>query len=220
MAPPSVVAMTGYTRNYVTDFTGTSIPSGWGVYIGQPGGDPGAQFGSAHVTVGGGVLSLNTWQDPAYGNNWVTGGLCNCATGQTYGAWYVRSRSTGAGPTSVELMWPDANVWPPEIDFNETNGSASATTATVHFGATNQQAGRSLNIDLTQWHTWGVVWTPTAITYTVDGRVWGTVTNASEIPNQSMHLSIQQQTWCQSGWACPTAPQSLLVDWAAQYAPS
>ena len=26
---------------------------------------------------------------------------------------------------------------------------------------------------MTQWHTWGVIWTPTSITYTVDGSVWG-----------------------------------------------
>lgn len=210
--------MTGYTRNYVTDFSGTSLPTGWGAYEGQPGGDPGAQFGLAHVSVGGGVLSVNTFKDPAYNNKWVTGGLCNCATGQTYGAWYVRSRSTGAGPTTVLLMWPDAPVWPPEIDFNETAGGISGTTATVHFGAANHQEARATNIDMTQWHTWGVIWTSTSITYTVDGRVWGTVSNASEIPDQPMHLSIQQQTWCDSGWACPRAPQSLLVDWVAQYA--
>jgi beta-glucanase (GH16 family) len=129
----------------------------------------------------------------------------------------VRSRVTGAGPTQVELLWPVANVWPPEIDFNETGGTTSSTSATVHFTNATDQDQRSQNIDLTQWHTWGVIWTPTSITYTVDGSVWGSVTTASEIPNQAMTLDLSQQTWCGSGWACPTVPQSMQIDWVAEY---
>jgi hypothetical protein len=217
-APPSASAMSGYTQTYVSDFAGSSLPSAWGGYEGQPGGDPGAQFDQAHVTVSGGLMNINTYQDPAFNNEWVTGGACMCnLSGQLYGAWFVRSRLTGPGATGVELLWPDASVWPPEIDFNETLGGTSSTLATVHYGASNSQIQKSLNIDMTQWHTWGVVWTPTSITYTVDGNVWGTVTSTSAIPSIPMHLSLQSQTWCASGWACPTTPQSLQVDWVAQY---
>jgi hypothetical protein len=70
---------------------------------------------------------------------------------------------------------------------------------------------------MTQWHTWGVIWTPKSITYTVDGKIWGSDTNAAAIPSLPMTLDLQQQTWCSSGWACPTAPQSMQIDWAAQY---
>ena len=70
---------------------------------------------------------------------------------------------------------------------------------------------------MTQWHTWGVIWTPNSITYTVDGTVWGTETTSASIPNMPMHISLQSQTWCSSGWACPTTPQSMQVDWVAQY---
>ena len=189
-------------------------------YSGVPGSDPGAQFGSAHAVVSGGMLQLNAWQDPAYNGEWVTGGVCQCGHGQTYGAYFVRSRVTGPGPTQVELLWPVANVWPPEIDFNETLGTTDGTSATVHFGSANGQDQRTLSIDMTQWHTWGVIWTPSSVTYTVDGRAWSTVMNTSEIPNQAMTLDLQQQTWCSSGWACPTAPQSMDVDWAAEYSPN
>jgi hypothetical protein len=218
-SPPSANAMAGYTQSYVTDFTGTSLPSGWGSYSGTPGGDPGAQFGSAHTVVGGGILSLNAWQDSAYNNEWVTGGLCQCGLPQTYGAYFVRSRLTGAGPTGVELLFPTQG-WPPEIDFNETGGQVTSTTATNIWavsGSSRSQAQVSLSIDMTQWHTWGVVWTPTSITYTVDGRVWGSFTNASEVPDVPMTLDLQQQTWCSSGYACPTTPQSMQVDWVAEY---
>ncbi len=218
MAPPAADALAGYSSSYTTDFTGTSLPAGWDVYSGTPGGDPGGQFGAAHVAVSGGLLQLNTWQDPAYGSEWVTGGLCQCGLARTYGAYFVRSRVTGAGPTAVMLLWPSAPVWPPEIDFNETGGDVAATSSTVHFGADNAIIQRHLTIDMTKWHTWGVIWTASSVTYTVDGVVWGSVSTAGTIPSQDMTLDLQQQTWCSSGWACPSSPQSMQVDWVAEYA--
>lgn len=218
MGPPNSRAMPGYKMTYSTSFPGGSVPSGWIVYHGQPTNDPGAQFGSAHVVVRGGMLRLNTWRDPGYQNRWVTGGLCLCGTPQTYGAYYVRSRVTGGGPTAVLLLWPASNKWPPEIDFNESSGKIGSTTATVHFGATNQQEHRELRIDMLKWHTWGVIWSPTSIVYTVDGVAWATESNNSaSIPNVPMHLAIQQQTACLQGRLCPSAPVSMLVNWVAEY---
>jgi hypothetical protein len=220
VAPPGANALSGYSQSYVNDFSGSSLPAGWYTYDGVPGGDPGAQWNSSHVVVSGGLLQLNTWQDPAFNNEWVAGGLCQCGVARTYGAYFVRSRVTGAGPTNVELLWPSGPSWPPEIDFNETNGSAGGTSATNIWaisGSSRSQVQSFATIDMTQWHTWGVIWTASSITYTVDGRVWGTVTVPSEIPNQPMTLDLQQQTWCSSGFACPSAPQSMQIDWVAEY---
>lgn len=219
MAPPAADALPGYTQSYVQDFTGTSVPSGWGVFTGNPGGDPGAQWGASHVTVSGGTLNLNTWKDPAYNDEWVTGGLAQYGIARTYGAYFVRTRVTGPGPSQVELLWPTKG-WPPEIDFNETDGTVNKTTATLHFDASNDQDQRSVTMNMTQWHTWGVIWTPTSVTYTVDGQVWGSVHVASEISDVPMTLDLTQQTWCTSNWACPTAPQTMEVDWVAEYVSS
>lgn len=219
MAPPTSDALSGYSQSYTQDFTGSSVPSGWGVFTGNPGSDPGAQWASSHVTVSGGTLNLNTWKDPAYNDEWVTGGLCQCGVAKTYGAYFVRSRVTGAGPSQVELLWPTGK-WPPEIDFNETDGTVGGTSATLHFDASNSQDQRKLTEDMTQWHTWGVIWTPTSVTYTVDGNVWGSVHVASEIPDVPMTLDLTQQTWCSQFWACPSAPQTMEVDWVAEYTPS
>jgi len=219
VAPPSASSVPGYVQSYVNDFTGTSVPSGWDVFTGAANGDPGSQWGKSHVTVANGMMSLNTWKDSSYANEWVTGGLCQCGVTNTYGAYFVRSRETGSGPTVVELLWP-VRGWPPEIDFNETSGVTSGTSATIHWGSNNAQSQVRLSIDMTQWHTWGVVWTPNSVYYTVDGTVWGSITDPTEIPQVPMTLNLQQQTWCSSGFACPTSNQSTQIDWVAEYTPS
>jgi len=218
LAPPGPSAMTGYALSYLNDFGGTSLPPGWEVFTGVPGGDPGGQWSAGHVGVGGGLLQLSTWQDPAYGNGWVSGGVCQCGVARVYGAYFVRSRVSGPGPTQVESLWP-VQGWPPEIDFNESYGNTDYSMATAHYGAANLQVHQTVNIDMTQWHTWGVIWTPNSLTYTVDGNVWGSVTDPNAISNQLMTLDLQQQTWCSANWACPTTPQSMQVDWVAEYTP-
>ncbi|MEO9181032.1 MAG: hypothetical protein ABI298_05215, partial [Acidimicrobiales bacterium] len=95
MAPPGANDLAGYSQSYVSDFTGSSLPSGWSAYSGNPGGDPGAQWAPSHVVVGGGLLSLNTFQDSSFNNEWVTGGLCQCGVSTKYGAYFVRSRLSG-----------------------------------------------------------------------------------------------------------------------------
>jgi hypothetical protein len=219
VAPPSPTALAGYRLTYETNFTGTSLPSGWNLFTGIPGGDPGGQFAADHVVVGDGLLSLNTWKDRAYQDRWVTGGLCQCGFSQTYGAYFVRSRITGAGANQAELLWPLTNTWPPEIDFNENGGRVDTTSSTVHFGSTNHIDQRHLLINMTLWHTWGVVWTPASITYVVDGYQWSSVAVPAEIPAQPMTLDIEQRQLCELGRECPTVPQSMQVDWVAEYAP-
>lgn len=215
-APPSATSFPGYVQRYVQDFNGTTLPPKWDVFTGKANGGSGSQWGSAHVVVGGGLLSLNTYQDPAYNNQWVSGGLCMCGAPSTYGAYFVRSRETGPGPTVVELLWPVV-AWPPEIDFNETNGDVVASFATLRYGPGGLQSQVVHTFNMTQWHTWGVIWTPTSVLYTVDGHVWGRIQIPSRVPHVSMTLNIQQQTWCTSNYACPTSPQSTQVDWVSEY---
>jgi len=217
MAPPAADALLGYNQTYVNDFNVASLPAGWELFRGQAGGDPGSLWAPSHVTVSDGLLKLNTYRDSAYNDAWVDGGICQCDRSQTYGAYFVRSRTTGAGPTVVQLLWPANNSWPPEIDFNETDGLTSATSATTHYTSSNLSVESTLNIDMTKWHTFGVIWTPTSITYTVDGQVWGTDSLVASIPNIPMTLDLDQQTWCDSGYACPNVPVSELVDWVAEY---
>jgi hypothetical protein len=216
-SPPGPNALSGYRRTYVNNFNGTSLPAGWYVFTGIPAGSPGGQFASNHVVVGNGLLRLNTWKDPKYQNRWVTGGLCQCGLKKTYGAYFVRSRVTGSGPNEVELLWPATNIWPPEIDFNETGGILNATSSTVHYGPLNLIEQRFVTINMKKWHTWGLVWTPKAITYIVDGQVWGTISVASEVASKPMTLDFEQRQLCEIGRQCPSHPVSMLIDWVEEY---
>ncbi len=218
-APPGANAMANYTLSYVSNFGGTALPPSWYDFTGIPGGDPGGQFASSHVVVKNSELILNTFKDRAFHKKWVTGGLCQCGYAQTYGAYFVRSRQTGSGPNDAELLWPKAAVWPPEIDFNENGGRSNGTSSTVHFGSTNHIDQRFVRIDMTKWHTWGVIWGPSSIIYTVDGHQWASITAKTEIPHQPMTLDIEQRVRCATGSQCPSQPVSMIIDWVAEYKP-
>jgi hypothetical protein len=216
-APPSATALAGYRQTYVNDFVVTGVPQGWLTFHGVPGGAPGGQFSPKHVAVKSGELLLTAYRDNQYQNRWVTGGLCQCGRPYLYGAFFVRSRSTGLGPNEVQLLWPENNQWPPEIDFNETP-SVHQTTATVHWGFANytQQLIKK-GVNMLAWHTWGVIWAPKKIVFVLDGHVWGVISNAQEIPRIPMRLDLEQRTKCLIHVECPKANAQMQVDWVAEY---
>jgi hypothetical protein len=217
-APPGANALPGYTRSYVNDFTQQLPSSQWFYFRGIPEGDPSGRFDKAHVAVTHGLLKIGTWRDPRFGNQWVSGGVGLYGMSTTYGAYFVRSRETAPGPDTTELLWPRNNQWPPEIDFNETGAAPSAQSWFVHYNNSQDQLIGSNTVNIEHWHTWGVIWTPTSITFTVDGRAWGTVTAPYAIPNIPMSLDLQSQSWCGiTGEPCPTTDSVLLVDWVTQF---
>jgi len=223
-------APSGYQLVVAEKFTGTAIPSGWHPYQGQAGSDTGGWWDPSHVTVSNGALTLRTYRDPANAgprSPWVEGGIDLWPSGVlTDGEYLVRSRVTSAtGVTQVMLLWPNSDNWPPEIDFNESNGTSESTATLIWATAAKRHLAQSpaLAIDLTQWHTWGVIVTPRTITYTVDGKTWATMANHEQVP---MHLALQQQVWAcgnSSGRACPSSSTprevDMLIDWVAIFAP-
>lgn len=215
----------GWARTYCTDFLGTRMPPGWSRFSGVPKGDAAGMWAPTHVRVSSGVLHLATSRDPARGNAWVSGGACLCGLPQLYGAYFVRSRLTAGGASDVELLWPKDNSWPPEVDFFESWQYPNLNTFTDHYAREDHLIQGWLQANLTKWHTWGVLWTPSKLVFVVDlgidkWRVWGTLTNRAAIPSTRMTLDLQQQVWCSIAPACPTRPSSMLVDWVTVYAPA
>jgi beta-glucanase (GH16 family) len=201
----------------------------WGLYSGQPGGDPGGWWDPSHVVVQGGIAHLKTYRDSAFGNRWVSGGMSSShAVKQTYGKYLVRFRATpGYGVSNVLLLFPSADHWPPEIDFAEDGGTSStgrpSMSASLHYGADNSQIQRSVSADFTKWHVMGVEWTPGKLVYTIDGRVWGTVVSLY-VPSETMEMDLQAQAGtCGDQYTpCPDATTPALVDlqvdWVQIYA--
>jgi hypothetical protein len=217
--PTGPNALPGYSRIYVNDFKTWLTDKQWFLYSGVPSGDPAGLFEPSHVSIGGGTLKINTYQDPNYGNQWVSGGVGLYSIHPTYGAFFVRSRETGVGADDVELLWPSNNQWPPEIDIDEMGIDPNSESWTVHYNSPGDQVQGTEAINVLKWHTWGVVWTPTAITFVVDGYAYGQVTDPWEIPNLPMTLGLQMQSWCGILPECPTKPTSMIIDWVTAYAP-
>jgi Glycosyl hydrolases family 16 len=215
VAPPLASALPGYQRVYMTDFPGRALPKGWGPFAGVPMGDNQSRWLPSHVVVAGGVVRLLTSKDA--GGGWITGGIGQFGVGRAYGAYFVRSRVTGPGPDQNEMLWPVAPVWPPEVDFNEMGYSTTSTSWTVHYGHGDTFVQTTRNFDMERWHTWGLIWTPTSMTFTIDGHPWGILTKWAEIPHQKMTLDVQQQVWCHPDLACPTHSSSIEVDWVAEF---
>jgi hypothetical protein len=220
LAPPAPFQMPGYTEVYADDFMGPLDTSMWGLFSGVPGGDPSGLFETSHVWTYGGMLKIATSRDPLQQNHWASGGLCLCGVHLTYGAFFVRSRETAPGPDAVELLWPLDNSWPPELDFNETGTSRTSSSWTDHYTSPSLQTQATRQINVTHWHTWGVVWTPTSVTFVVDGKAWGQVTAPAQIPTVPMTLDLQSQTWCGIKPECPKHRSTMLIDWVAVFSPT
>jgi len=217
-APPPANALRSYRRTYLTDFRGNALPKGWGRFNGFPQGDKQSRWLPSHVVVSNGVVRLIASRDAALGGEWVTGGISQFSVGRTYGAYFIRSHVTGPGPDQNEMLWPVAHVWPPEVDFNEMGNSTTSTSWTVHFGHGSTFVQNTQRFNMQRWHTWGLIWTPRVMTFTVDGKSWGSLTRWAAIPHQQMMMDIQQQVWCQPRLACPTRASAMVIDWVEEYA--
>jgi beta-glucanase (GH16 family) len=228
--PMPVGDMPGWRQVFSDDFNGRALDSSkWRLYWGTPGGDPGGWYDPRHVGVSRGMLVISGYRDGRDEGRWATGGLSSSpGLVQTYGKYLVRFRlDPGIGVGHAALLMPADNSWPPEVDFSEDNGSGrTGTLATLHYGKqdTHQDAWLG-SVNLTQWHTLGVQWTPGKLQYTIDGRIWKTMAG-SAVPAVPMVLDLQTQTWpCSGTWGrCPNASTPrvvrMYVDWVAAYAPA
>jgi beta-glucanase (GH16 family) len=211
---------------YRQDFNGSVLPPGWSAYEGEPAGDPYSLWDPANVTVSGGALHLLATSKS--GGRYTTGGVDFLGNKQTYGMYLVRVKGDyepGVQMSDIALLWPDSSVWPPEIDFFEDHGGTRAGyMATVHLGPNgdnSNQVHRLVTSNATQWHTYGVQWTPTSITFTIDGHPAGAVVLNQGLPawpSIPMHLALQSQNL---GAAQPSRTiETMTVDWVAEYAMS
>ncbi|MCU1603275.1 MAG: exsH [Frankiales bacterium] len=167
-------------------FTAGLDTSRWGTYEGQPGGNPYGYWKHSHVQAYHGAALLRGYSDSG---RYVTGGMMLNSVAQTYGKYVVRARFDKSTTIAhAMLLWPTSG-WPPEVDFSE-GPTTQGVMATSHWASGNSQQHAFKKVDMTQWHTYGVEWTPTRLAYTIDGAIWATMTGAA-VPHQPMKLAIQ-----------------------------
>jgi hypothetical protein len=215
----------GWEQVFTDDFNGPGLDDEmWGRYSGTPGGSPQSQWQQDHVVVRDSQLVLEGYREDG---RWITGGVTNWPVTQLYGKWEVRFRADASDETTFHfLLWPQEDVWPPEIDFLENfGGGRQSASAFLHFKDDGEANGRSktertVDGDFTTWHTAGVEWRPGSVTYTLDGEPWGSV-SGDVVPDQPMWLGLQAQAVdCSGGASCTDGitRADVMIDWVAVYA--
>ena len=234
----------GWTQTFADDFTSPSTLSNYQVYSSSgpaPDGS-GSCVASNHVGVTGGMLVIRGYKDPAgavsHGctddaNQWVTGGVKLTANSQTYGKYEVRMRvRQRAGSFLGRPLVAHHRHLAPRDRLHRRQWGVAPHGGHGHralgHGCQPLSGQRHLAVNLSQWHTVGVEWTPGKIVYTMDGVPWATEAN-SNVSDVPMQLAVQTQAWqCNSagtGWetcvdGTTPAEVDMEVDWIAVYAPA
>lgn len=214
----------GWNLVFTDDFDRDELGDNWTTYHGQPGGDTFSHWEPDHVELEDGKLILRGFE---VDDQWVTGGVSNWPITQTYGRWEVRYRADASDEITYHfLLWPQAEVWPPEIDFAEdTGGGRDRILAFLHYGEEDHTIERELTgIDFTTWNTVGVEWSPGRLDYLINGETWATV-ESDGVPDEPMWLGLQSQAGgCERPGFSIECPQvgtpeqaDIEIDWVAVY---
>jgi hypothetical protein len=137
--------------------------------------------------------------------------------GQTYGRFSVRMKAdplNGFGVAS--LLWPDSENWSEgEIDFPEGAFDDVARASNHCPGDPEENCFYTESTaEFVDWHTYTIDWTPTRLSFLVDGVTVGTTTD--DIPDVPMHWVLQSGTV--DGTPDPDTAGHLWIDWATIYA--
>jgi hypothetical protein len=185
---------------------------------------------SQTISISGGIMNLNL--HTVNGTHMASApvpklpGATGSEGGQLYGRYAIRFRADSiSGYKTAWLLWPDSETWPRdgEIDFPEGNLN-NTINAFMHWqGGTSGSSQDAYSpippVTYTSWHTAVTEWTPTSLTFYLDGQVVGRST--SHIPNTPMHWVIQTETALDGTIPSSTAASNVQIDWATawSYAP-
>lgn len=227
----------GWDQIFAQDFCNVSVPLG--TWPGVLKGKWSAYQNGYHDTSGNGIYNctlvcgvangtLNLYIHTVSGVHYVAVPYPlipgdSASNGQLYGRYSVRFKSAAIpGYKTAWLLWPDSGVWPldGEIDFPEGNLN-STVSAFMHWqGATSgsQQDAYPTTDTYTSWHTATTEWTPTAVTFILDGQTIGVST--ANIPATPMHWVLQTETSTDGTAPSDTAAGHVDIAWVAVYRPA
>lgn len=147
----------------------------------------------------------------------------------------LRTSNTEGNFPAVWLLPADQKNAPyryGEIDIFETFGNDGKAHQTVHNHRTFTLGRKENNafphsLDVTQWHVYGVEWTPTSITFTIDGKTMGYYEKSKDEKvlaegqwtfDRPYYIVINQSTG-QKGWHEPDVNHvyQTEIDWIRVY---
>jgi serralysin len=124
------------------------------------------------------ITARHTGPSSDYWNYDYTSGVLTtkASFSQTYGYFEMRAKMPDHADGAWPAFWlvPADGSWPPELDVMEGRGSdASQVYVTAHSQASGDHTAQGSNAAVTPtsdgFHTYGVLWTPTDLTWYVDG---------------------------------------------------
>ena len=180
-----------------------------------------------------GILSITAAPTPEaakphLGNAAYTSGLLTTkfTFAQEYGYFEMSAKlPTGQGIWPAFWLLPTDNSWPPELDVFETLGrdvdTVFLTSHGVDANGKHTQSQSMVNLDYTQWHTYGADWGPDKITYYIDGQAVATQATPDSMKGKNMYMLIDLAVGG-GGWAgaydATTGTQQMQVDFVRAYA--
>ena len=188
----SDATINGWNIDYFEGFDSSLEDLGWEHY---GWGDPPVGHGAMGVmsqknsfTQNGELVVRTQYQD----GQWSAGGASSeHVFTASRGRWEVRAKFPQAkGVGYVFLLWPEDQGWPPEIDFAEGRVNGPRVEGTYHWDPDNKQEQRAFdNVDMSGWHTYGVIVEDDHITFTLDGQEWGRIERS--ITDKRMFFGVQ-----------------------------
>ena len=211
----------GWTRDFLENFDAPLNTNVWGRYQGRSAASTISTWGASNVYTRQGKLLINTINRNGV---WTSGGVSSgVGAVRTQGQWLVRAkldRASGIG--YAFLLYPAGGGWPPEIDIAEGTAGQTKIMSVLHFDSANKQVKKDLHLDITQWHTYGVIMYGSNISFTVDGAVWFSFVNAG-VPAVPMWFGMQTNAKPNDGvnweWVTGATPNTskIAVDWVSHY---
>lgn len=184
--------MAGWTQDFVDDFGGPLNTATWSRYESTTNqANMLSEYDRTNVYTENGNMVLRTYN--AGGVDWRAGGVsANPGFAAAQGKWVIRARFERApGLGYAFLLYPRGGGWPPEVDIAEGTAGGPRVMSTLHWSPSNLTDSRfKSGIDMSKWHTYGVILSDDKVQFTIDGAVWTTINNTGS-PRMPMWIGLQ-----------------------------
>lgn len=168
--------------------------------------------------VSGGQLHMKMWRGAA-GSVHSAAVAPNAAQGVKYGKFIETFRVSHVtkGYKSAHLLWPSnggQNATSFEVDYPENEWDVPIS-AYVHYGASDRQVSFDTNAKWGSWHTTEIDWTPTKLSFYMDGKLVGSTTKG--VPNIAMDWILQNESALNGESAAPNTSAQIDISYVAVY---